>query len=222
MCVALVTARSLWFRQVQHSSHRFALALRRPVFSRRGGRFAHRAESPLPGGSNRLEIVRRRLPKEARNPMSQLKASRTSPIVRAKPSSRPAEPQNPRGDRPSGNCCPWPKAWQNLRSTRETELVELHGIKSAVECIGNSEAVARKHYLQTTESDFLRAIRTDVGSDAKSDAMTVSQSLEAARTEPKPKTSEKPLVLQGESKRCDSVPVTQVPRAGLEPALAAF
>ena len=119
---------------------------------------------------------------------------------------------------------PWPKAWQNLRSTRETELVELHGIKSAVEWIGNSEAVARKHYLQTTESDFLRAIRTDVGSDAKSDAMTVSQSLEAARTEPKPKTkpSEKPLILQGESKQCDSVPVTQVPRAGLEPALAAF
>ena len=113
-----------------------------------------------------------------------------------------------------------------MRLTRaeSQELVELHGIKSAVEWIGNSAAVARKHYLQTTESDFLRAIRTDVGSDvgsdaksdAKSDAMTVSQSLEAARTEPKPKTSEKPLVLQGESKLCDSVPVTQVPRAGLE------
>ena len=105
MCVALVTARSLWFRQVQHSSHRFALALRRPVFSRRGGTFRASDRVPLPDGSNRLEIVRSRLPKKARDPMSQLKGSRTSPIVRAKPSSRPAEPQNPRGDRPSGNCC---------------------------------------------------------------------------------------------------------------------
>ena len=31
MFVALVTARSLWSRQVQHAGHRFALALRCPV-----------------------------------------------------------------------------------------------------------------------------------------------------------------------------------------------
>lgn len=88
------------------------------------------------------------------------------------------------------------QAWQNLRSTREKEPVELHGIKSAGEQIGNSEAVAWKHHLQTTESNFLSAIRTDVGSDVT----VVSESLDAARTEPKlaPKILEKPLELQRE------------------------
>jgi hypothetical protein len=105
MFVALEPARSLWFHQVLHSSHWFALALRRPVFSRRGGRSAHRAESPFPSESNRLEIVQRRLPTEVREPKSQLKASRTGPIVQVKPSSLRSEPQTPRGSRPSGNCC---------------------------------------------------------------------------------------------------------------------
>jgi integrase len=53
---------------------------------------------------------------------------------------------------------PWPKPFQNCRSTRETELAET--IPAHVVCawIGNSEAVAKKHYLQVTDSHFARAI----------------------------------------------------------------
>ena len=114
---------------------------------------------------------------------------------------------------------PWPKTWQNLRSTRETELVELHGIKSAVEWIGNSEAVARKHYLQTTEIDFQRAITTDIGTDAKSDAQPVSQAADSTRREPvqTKKPSAEPRDFQGESSECDSMQNVQVPPRGLEP-----
>ncbi len=52
---------------------------------------------------------------------------------------------------------PWPKPWQNLRSTRETELAETYPIHVVCAWIGNSEAVARKHYLQVTDEHFEQA-----------------------------------------------------------------
>lgn len=44
----------------------------------------------------------------------------------------------------------WPKLFQNLKSTRETELVETFPVHVVCSWIGNSEPVAAKHYLQTT------------------------------------------------------------------------
>lgn len=52
---------------------------------------------------------------------------------------------------------PWPKPFQNLRSTRETELMEVYPSHVVVSWIGHSEAVARKHYLQTTDLHFEKA-----------------------------------------------------------------
>ena len=49
---------------------------------------------------------------------------------------------------------PWPKLWQNLRSTRETELADQFPAHVAAAWIGNSVAVAVKHYLQVTEDHF--------------------------------------------------------------------
>lgn len=51
----------------------------------------------------------------------------------------------------------WPKLFQNLRSTRETELAEQFPMHVVTEWIGNSEAVATKHYLQVTEEHFQKA-----------------------------------------------------------------
>jgi integrase len=52
---------------------------------------------------------------------------------------------------------PWPKLWQNLRSTRETELADRFPAHVASAWIGNSVAVAVKHYLQVTEDHFDQA-----------------------------------------------------------------
>lgn len=52
---------------------------------------------------------------------------------------------------------PWPKIFQNLRSTRETELLERFPLQVVCSWIGNTEAVARKHYLQTTDEHFQKA-----------------------------------------------------------------
>ncbi len=48
----------------------------------------------------------------------------------------------------------WPKLFQNLRSTRQTELAEF--LPSHVVCafMGNSERVADQHYLQVTDAHF--------------------------------------------------------------------
>lgn len=58
---------------------------------------------------------------------------------------------------------PWPKLFQNLRSTRQTELAEQFPQHVCCAWIGNSEDVAREHYLQLTDEHFERAIQGDSG-----------------------------------------------------------
>lgn len=52
---------------------------------------------------------------------------------------------------------PWPKLFQNLRATRETELAEVYPMHVVCAWIGNSRAVAAKHYLQVTDEHFKKA-----------------------------------------------------------------
>jgi len=53
---------------------------------------------------------------------------------------------------------PWGKTFQNLRASRETELVENFPVHVVTEWLGNSPDIARKHYLQTHEEHFQRAV----------------------------------------------------------------
>jgi integrase len=69
----------------------------------------------------------------------------------------------------------WPKLFQNLRSTRETELADQFPIKVVCAWMGNTEAVARKHYLQVTEEHFAAAIKGSAVSAAKSAADSAGQ-----------------------------------------------
>ncbi len=52
---------------------------------------------------------------------------------------------------------PWGKPWQNLRSTRQTELAESFPIHVVCAWIGNTPEVAGEHYLQVTDEHFARA-----------------------------------------------------------------
>ena len=52
---------------------------------------------------------------------------------------------------------PWPKLFQNLRSTRESELAETFPMHVVCAWIGNSQPVAAKHYLQITDEHFEQA-----------------------------------------------------------------
>ena len=55
----------------------------------------------------------------------------------------------------------WPKLFQNLRSSRETELMEDFPIHVVCAWMGNTPKVAAKHYLQVTTEHFRRANGSD-------------------------------------------------------------
>ncbi|MHC4993858.1 MAG: hypothetical protein ACYTGQ_02285 [Planctomycetota bacterium] len=112
---------------------------------------------------------------------------------------------------------PWPKLFQNLHSSRETELAESFPLHVVTAWIGNSELVAAKHYLQVTDEHFLRAT-------AKEAAQNAAQKLhETARNDMK----EKPAVDTQASASSEDIGALQVisdyfnyskvPTGGLEP-----
>ena len=61
---------------------------------------------------------------------------------------------------------PWPKPWQNLRSTRETELLDSWPQHVVCAWIGNTKAVAMEHYDQVTDEHFKKAAQNPAQYDA--------------------------------------------------------
>lgn len=55
----------------------------------------------------------------------------------------------------------WPKLWQNMRSTRETELNDYLPAHVVCAIIGNSPKVANEHYNQVTAEHMKRALSID-------------------------------------------------------------
>jgi integrase len=53
---------------------------------------------------------------------------------------------------------PWPRLFQNLRASRETELAERFPLRVVTDWLGNTPDVAHDHYLSTTEEHFKRAV----------------------------------------------------------------
>ena len=56
------------------------------------------------------------------------------------------------------------RIWQNLRSTRETELAEDYPLHVVSAWIVNTERIAAKHYLQVTDDHFESGARIGTGS----------------------------------------------------------
>jgi len=123
---------------------------------------------------------------------------------------------------------PWPKLFQNLRSTRETELAESHPIHVVVCWLGNSQAIAAKHYLQVRDEDFDRAaMAPPMGGGAKSGAQDGET---GARKQAQPPSADSRQPSQETRKALENQglrqvvavcgetwPSCQVPPVGLEP-----
>ena len=54
---------------------------------------------------------------------------------------------------------PWPKMFQNLRASCETDLMANHPIHVVTAWIGNTPKIALGHYLQTLDADFEKALK---------------------------------------------------------------
>ena len=55
----------------------------------------------------------------------------------------------------------WPRLFQNLRATRETELAERYPLHIVTAWIGNSARIAERHYLQVPDHFFEQASRSE-------------------------------------------------------------
>jgi len=67
---------------------------------------------------------------------------------------------------------PWPKLFQNLRASRETELMAIDPAKDVASWLGNSVPVAMAHYAMATAESFQRAIAEGTfGGGSKSGAI---------------------------------------------------
>ena len=100
---------------------------------------------------------------------------------------------------------PWGKPWQNLRSTRETELVETFPVHVAAAWLGNTEAVANKHYLQVTGEHFKKALEP---------VATVRPEASSAARNPARYTSELPVIAGNQKDEPREIPLNS---AGFQP-----
>ena len=114
---------------------------------------------------------------------------------------------------------PWPKTFQNLRSTRETELFKMTNgnVKAVCSWIGNSPAVAMQHYAQVTEADLQEAAKMTLINDAKKTVQkSVQTTAEPTRTEshePSSDTDVSPCLCgtnHDEARPCESVQKPQL------------
>ena len=108
---------------------------------------------------------------------------------------------------------PWPKPFQNLRSTRETELTNEFPLHVVTAWIGNSQLVAAKHYLQVTDDHFSTATRSQVGHQVGQKAS------EMTRTEgpPTQKARRKSSDFRGPAGEFAELQSARVGDEGLEP-----
>jgi integrase len=106
---------------------------------------------------------------------------------------------------------PWPKPFQNMRSTRETELAETFPMHVVCKWIGNSQPVAAKHYLQVTDEHFRQAV------EGKQDAAQnpAQYAPEPGRTEWE--SQNKTLAIPDEYEGLRYCTNVKAPRLGLEP-----
>jgi hypothetical protein len=79
----------------------------------------------------------------------------------------------------------WPRLFQNLRASCETDLMQNHPIHVVTAWIGNTPKIALGHYLQTLDADFEKALR-GVAGDAESDARTTQNPTQTAADTKRP------------------------------------
>ena len=110
---------------------------------------------------------------------------------------------------------PWPKLWQNLRATRQTELTQVWPEYVVCAWMGNSRLVARQHYLQVTDEHFRQAAQNPAHA-----AQNPAQYLAAQdRTDPQPTLHNEPenAILPLSAAKCRSVQELLMGGTGLEP-----
>jgi len=116
---------------------------------------------------------------------------------------------------------PWPKLFQNLRSSFESDLATEFPLSVVTKWLGNTPSVALRHYVDPTDEAFQRALSWTPGVKTPGVAATriaTQQGEEIGRITPQTENGDKikALVLQGLTKSRDMVQKPQVGGTGFE------
>ncbi|SMP42450.1 Integrase [Neorhodopirellula lusitana] len=109
---------------------------------------------------------------------------------------------------------PWAKPYQNIRVTRENELIgQGHPAHVVQRWLGHSSKVSEKHYLDVSDDDFAKALKPAggqivVGKQKQADAEKCNELGKPAKTR----------ALHNPAPLCDCSQKGLAPPAGLEPA----
>lgn len=123
---------------------------------------------------------------------------------------------------------PWPRLFHNLRASRQTELTSKHPLHVVCAWIGNSAAIADKHYLQVTEDHFAKAtaIPPSPAGGAESGALSTQKPAQQAAAEVSSESQEMKnarinrAILPPFASPCDGVLGNLVPPTGVEPVFS--
>jgi hypothetical protein len=114
----------------------------------------------------------------------------------------------------------WPRLFQNMRSSRETELTQSHPLHVVVGWIGNSALIAAKHYLQVTDGDFERATNRSGAESGAQMAQNGAQHAHASNGREPQRTRQAPVeqgFMLDAAESCDRVHNWSAPPRGVEP-----
>jgi integrase len=120
---------------------------------------------------------------------------------------------------------PWPRLLQNLRASRETELIKKHTLPTVTEWLGNTPKIAMRHYLMSTKEEFEAAVRGDQvdqesGPERKVTQKTAQQAHAGSTSGSHEQSSanKKPRNLPGKASRSDLLQLPGLAGTGFEPA----
>jgi len=119
---------------------------------------------------------------------------------------------------------PWPRLFQNLRASRETELAQTYPVQVVTRWLGNTPAVAMQHYLMTTEDYFEAAVRGTAEAAVNPVGEVVQKAVQQPLATPSDgkqaawAAHEKTPDLPGFARECDSLQPPRVAGTGFEPA----
>jgi integrase len=105
---------------------------------------------------------------------------------------------------------PWERLFHNLRASRQTELADQFPAHVVARWLGNSPAIAERHYLQTIEAHYERAIRPVEAAQNPAQSGTVMPRNKGA-------TTVAPGAITGDYDGLRNCTCVQIVREGFEP-----
>jgi len=115
---------------------------------------------------------------------------------------------------------PWPRLFQNLRASCETDWAERFPAHVCAKWLGHSPLIAAKHYLQTRDAHFDMA--AGVGDFREAATNPATQAHQSDPTAPQPKTQKlrNAAELVGVGVGCDPLKIEAMGAVGFEPTKA--